>query len=733
MLAEKELLNNIANWDYEESPYVVYTGIERGIAILMNRELAVEEKKKIVENLRILVEVSRKFEAEIDNYFILCWSMIIDAYEVFYIDKSLREAKEFFITARFDYIIDEAKIYHEYFDYTVVLLHNIVPNLFEHCLYYHHDNVLVQEEKLYCNCLDEINNGNYSSAYGYARKMLALLFSDEYKEYYTDSQEVKPFGQRDNWLMKRVQFFLEVASVAEKLHDARLLIEKFVELPNTLISEENQNQILSYLTMELIDEDDPKTIYDYFNDLNLLNKQKNVKYVCSMIDRYASNICEILGSVEIDDSIVRNVIEYCDYALKLCSENNEKYVIDYRGYENKIAEKRILLLLTLWEKYEFDKQFDIWDELIQLESSNKFLNSLKRIEINWLEAFVRIKDEIHDIPYEDFFPMVSWFIRLNNSIIKIEKKLLCKDSGKQYSYYTTTNTFSYVLDDNKEKKKALQNRLSLMNASYMNDPNEGKVIYDVLRENNAKDKTRVYENLTNNQWKKRRKQFKSSLVFLKSFSQKIDKLTMWSEYGDKGKGCFIVISGQTFFQTERKIKLLSDDYIKNNYDDDYNIYQMLYWDNTEDIFYLNGKEESTVKNDFEAIINCIKNISYIAEKFNLDEKWFESISIEISNMLAKLSYLVKYAEYQDEMESRLIFIRNMENYDDIEIIPNSSEKLKSMLYLHYPVKTIIDEVILGPKVEEPDYYIPCIMYELEKANRKTGKQTLLSLSSIDYR
>lgn len=49
-------------------------------------------------------------------------------------------------------------------------------------------------------------------------------------------------------------------------------------------------------------------------------------------------------------------------------------------------------------------------------------------------------------------------------------------------------------------------------------------------------------------------------------------------------------------------------------------------------------------------------------------------------------------------------------------IINSDEVLKSMLFIHYPLKTQINEIILGPKMTEGDFYAPYILKKIKGMN-----------------
>ena len=132
-------------------------------------------------------------------------------------------------------------------------------------------------------------------------------------------------------------------------------------------------------------------------------------------------------------------------------------------------------------------------------------------------------------------------IELNNLLSiyqlvqKIKYQLGLKDEDKNqvlnFGHYTKGSTLQIMLDQEENKKKkgnfSVSGKTRLYNANYMNDPEEGIVIEQIL----GLDRRDVLE---------------PSSWFLMSFTSKIDDLAMWSQYGDDAKGVCLVLREDDF-------------------------------------------------------------------------------------------------------------------------------------------------------------------------------------------
>ena len=116
---------------------------------------------------------------------------------------------------------------------------------------------------------------------------------------------------------------------------------------------------------------------------------------------------------------------------------------------------------------------------------------------------------------------------------KIKYQLGLKDEYKnqvlKFGHYTKGSTLQIMLDQEENDKKdfSVSGKTRLYNANYMNDPEEGIVIEQIL----GLDRRDVLE---------------PSSWFLMSFTNKTDDLAMWSQYGDDAKGVCLVLREDDF-------------------------------------------------------------------------------------------------------------------------------------------------------------------------------------------
>lgn len=476
----------------------------------------------------------------------------------------------------------------------------------------------------------------------------------------------------------------------------------------------------------------------HFETLNLLDTMNNSNHDTNILFLYVEVIMKVTMETYDDDefnykSLHEKIIQLCN-KIKLNMDQQTYHIVGQEYDKTAYYDIEILsnLLLCLYKPELLDS---VMKKVKSYTGNNYIINRIFKV----LSLAYFVKDSKESEDNKAIKDMIIRFIQLYRDITYIEQLLkVTMYDKKEFAYYTTLQTFSYLLFD-EENNKNLWNenkyRLSIMNSGYMNDPNEGNVFYHILRSNEEKGSS-IYDVLIDNLDKKVRKQYNNTLVFLKSFSNKIDKLNMWSEYGDKGKGCCIVVEGETFRACNIKLMLLNQQYnTLNKIDDEYNLYNVIYWDSSDNNFIVNGEENLEVKRILEKIVVDIVTITNKYDSIkNMHLEDNEIVDI-IKDLLSKLCYLIKYDEYQDENEVRLIIKRDCdgEKKEDIVKIENDKEKLRSMLYIHYPMKTLINEVILGPKVVDSHNYAPFIIKKLSDINDQCDQYTKLTNSSIDYR
>ena len=269
-----------------------------------------------------------------------------------------------------------------------------------------------------------------------------------------------------------------------------------------------------------------------------------------------------------------------------------------------------------------------------------------------------------------------------------------------FGHYTKIDTLTSFLikadwkNDNDSKVKYPYLRLT--NLKQLNDPMEGRVIYDYLGIDNT-----FFQ------------QYQTSNVFISSLTIVSDSLPMWKEYADSSQGAFLEYD---LSYLEGIVAHKSIEFVK--------------------VHYLDLMSENK---DETEIGKFLDNLKQIFEK--LQELKAEKELIDFAEKLKKISYLFKVKDYEYEMEYRILInlddtaIQNIikrdvndssnekyfkkeeigleifdkVNYNDfrkyIVLNPKDNGRYDLFVYINLaPLK--YSKVILGPKVTDADYIAP---------------------------
>ena len=279
------------------------------------------------------------------------------------------------------------------------------------------------------------------------------------------------------------------------------------------------------------------------------------------------------------------------------------------------------------------KDPDIIKESIEtLQTIRKYTDSdiLKNEIYSLLEKANEIKDEdvvtiqdVHEDVLEEF---------ANTLIDKIRFHLTIKardlENSEEYGHYTKIETLTnHLIKTIKSGDPNEPAYLRLTNSKQLNDPMEGRAIYDYLEIVNSSDC------------------YQSSNVFLSSMTTISDSLPMWKEYAEESKGAFL------------------------QYDKKY-LQQIIEHDSLEfvRIFYLNSTREDD--SDIIQKLNDLKELIQELKARHTEES--RKVQSNIFKNLAKISYLFKVSDYEYENEYRILI-----NFDDSEIERRLNPKLKT--------------------------------------------------------
>ena len=302
-----------------------------------------------------------------------------------------------------------------------------------------------------------------------------------------------------------------------------------------------------------------------------------------------------------------------------------------------------------------------------------------------------------------------------------------EDDDSTIAYYTTLNTLEYLFkettfgekkdeSEDKENKKGVKlNSLTMMHARYMNDPEEGLILFKHLH------KLGCFSETPN---ELRDTLYDQKYVFLKSFTGIVDQLNMWTLYGsdrESGEdcnGCCVCLKPETFGPASNYSNKL-DSSKSSHTEDDFNLYNVAYIDKKGIMF--KGKYDKDLNTKFNNLINQIKNLKSKIDGDDEVKKKDEGIITDcLVRLLEKLVFLVKDSTYIQEGESRLIMSRDISDRLEIREIPKPDDKpnVPPKLYMNPPFQVYVEKIYLGPKLENPDYWIPHLQMELSKMHDK---------------
>ena len=324
---------------------------------------------------------------------------------------------------------------------------------------------------------------------------------------------------------------------------------------------------------------------------------------------------------------------------------------------------------------------------------------------------------------------------------KIKYQLGLKDKDKnqvlKFGHYTKGSTLQIMLDqEENEKKKSIfsvSGTTRLYNANYMNDPEEGIVIEQIL----GLDRRDVLE---------------PSSWFLMSFTNKTDDLAMWSQYGDDAKGVCLVLRGDDFSrftsfndvswrkeknflefsdkmyllkselnsgfeksifrsESENSVDTVNDEGTEpNSVEEDSDskgnrdyLYRIAYVKHIEENLKLEQTElfEKSEIEELEKLLNSLKEKLDIGSK--VTEKNYQDA---ISECIEEIRYLFKSVDYKYENELRILRYANLDpSNKEIKIDKTSGV---GKLYVERENSIKIDEVIFGPKFPNPEYVTPLL-------------------------
>ena len=423
------------------------------------------------------------------------------------------------------------------------------------------------------------------------------------------------------------------------------------------------------------------------------------------------------------------------YSILLASLFNHQTELDERLQTTKII-KKLYEQFSKFMLQNFDDLFFRDDNVCYREEYKLFNFILKEgllkntkyaILQTWTERYKENSSELKNL------------LSIYQLVQKIKYQLGLKDEDKnqmlKFGHYTKGSTLQIMLNQEENDKKdfSVSGKTRLYNANYMNDPEEGIVIEQIL----GLDRRDVLE---------------PSSWFLMSFTNKTDDLAMWSQYGDDAKGVCLVLREDDFSrftsfndvswrqeknflefsdkmyllkselnsgfeksifrsESENSVDTVNDEGTEPNAvekdsdskkNSDY-LYRIAYVRHTEENLKLERTElfEKSEIEELEKLLNSLK------EKLDIGSKVKEeNYQYAISECIEEIRYLFKSVDYKYENELRILRYANLDPSNQEIKIDKSSGIGKLYVERENPIQ--IDEVIFGPKFLNPEYVTPLL-------------------------
>ena len=522
-------------------------------------------------------------------------------------------------------------------------------------------------------------------------------------------------------LEKLQQKFPESNDIAEAFARALLLLS----LEQTVLNElETTSEKLQELQQKFLKSPDIALQYARFLFV-LLIKQTELKKIEDTVEKLEKLQQKFPKSEEI--AFI--------YSILLASLFNHQTELDERLQTTKII-KKLYEQFSKFMLQNFDDLFFRDDNVCYREEYKLFNFILKEgllkntkyaILQTWAERYKENSSELKNL------------LSIYQLVQKIKYQLGLKDEDKnqmlKFGHYTKGSTLQIMLNQegNDKKNFSVSGKTRLYNANYMNDPEEGIVIEQIL----GLDRRDVLE---------------PSSWFLMSFTNKTDDLAMWSQYGDDAKGVCLVLREDDFsrftsfndvsWRQEKNFLEFSDKMylLKSELNSGFekSIFRSES-ENSVDTVNDEGTEPNSVEKDSDSKGNSdylyrIAYVKHIAKNLKLEPtELFENSEIEelekllnslkekldigskvkdksyqyaIAECIEEIRYLFKSVDYKYENELRILRYANLDPSNDKIKIDKTSGIGKLYVERENPIQ--IEEIIFGPKFQNPEYVTPLL-------------------------
>ena len=478
-----------------------------------------------------------------------------------------------------------------------------------------------------------------------------------------------------NWPFRNFRAYINSSQLDETSGFSPALKRKWRQMVNAFVSIINGEKVATEAIKEF--SSSCQTILNHYNS------------IISLHSSHEDCAQEINNLSKLISSETQNMIRTCRYSYA-----------NYSGTINDLCFQtfRISFLIAMQLV-----KIGLVDIIANLASENKEVQSIyetkayEKLRFLYGTEYSPIADNLQtplSAPTQTEIKLMYNVIGIVQSIKRIKNKLRVKTTDQDYAYYTTWETFSYMLPEKSEKENI--GHLSVMHVAYMNDPMEGKVLKQYIFGSEGDEK-------------EDRSRIEQPYVFFKCFTKQIDYLPMWSMYGNSASGCCIVFNlEETFKRTKGKsIDLYRICYLKKNRKGGYDI----------------RKETG---NDYIWKLGIKEDLTRLKSQISEIEGRYISM---VKRLLDGIAYLFKDSSYSYEGEARVMY-----NFTSPNSKIEHTRQTPPKLFVRSEFPMVIKEIILGPKFKNVSEWIPHIKEQIDKLSQEIGIEApKITISNIDYR
>lgn len=350
----------------------------------------------------------------------------------------------------------------------------------------------------------------------------------------------------------------------------------------------------------------------------------------------------------------------------------------------------------------------------------KFISSLNYVAFQIADIYKRSKKE-------DKAKAFELYSKLLDSILEIQLKQFYEpEEGREVAHYTSLRTL---------KDLANEGHFHFYNATYMNDPEEGSVFFDIMKESGIDVKEGFYGEDEDPPYPS--PAYIGSFVMVDSENQESkDKLFLWRTYGkhdgqEAAGACLIFRHEGTCFaktyeprvgdmqrlQSERSMVAGDLKKLGERQHSKPTLYKILYMDKGS------NKELSEELNELAESLKQVKH--HVSKTRGNRKNRLKRLACEL---LDNIRFLFKASHYKEEQEVRVIqfyyYDENMsQEPDGIKV---DTEQIPPHFYLDAYDGFRFDEIILGPEahsVREWTQWLKKHGIKAKKSEIKYGKQS----------